>query len=221
MTKVAPSILSADFARLGDEVSRLDSSGADWVHVDVMDGMFVPNITIGPSVIKAIRPYSTLPFDVHLMIAKPRRYLKAFADAGADSLTIHVEAEDDVLGALRDIKDMGMKAGLSLNPDTPFSAVEDHIGEIDLLLVMTVPPGFGGQPFREDCLPKIGRAREIIDSLCLKVDIEVDGGINETTALKAVGAGASVLAAGSALFKAKDMPSTIRRWQALPMGKFH
>jgi len=221
MTKVAPSILSADFAKLGEEVSRLDSSGADWVHVDVMDGVFVPNITIGPSVIAAIRPYSALPFDVHLMITSPKRHLEAFARAGADLITIHVEAEDDVPGALRRIRELGKRAGISLNPDTPLSAVEGLLADVDLLLIMTVPPGFGGQAFREDCLPKISRARELIDSMGLEVEIAVDGGINESTAPRAAEAGASVLAAGSALFRAEDMAATIGRWKALPMGKFH
>ena len=221
MTKVAPSILSADFAKLGEEVSRLDSSGADWVHVDVMDGVFVPNITIGPSVIAAIRPYSALPFDVHLMITSPKRHLEAFARAGADLITIHVEAEDDVPGALRRIRELGKRAGISLNPDTPLSAVEGLLADVDLLLIMTVPPGFGGQAFREDCLPKISRARELIDSMGLEVEIAVDGGINESTAPRAAEAGASVLDAGSALFRAEDMAATIGRWKALPMGKFH
>ncbi|HOK28099.1 MAG TPA: ribulose-phosphate 3-epimerase, partial [Methanomassiliicoccaceae archaeon] len=158
MIKIAPSILSADFSRLGEEVGRLETEGADWVHVDVMDGVFVPNITIGPAVVKAIRPCTSLPFDVHLMITSPERYIEQFADAGADYITVHVEATEDVKGAIDRIHSLGKKAGLSLNPETPFTAVEPYLEHIDLLLVMTVRPGFGGQSFMPVGLPKIAAA---------------------------------------------------------------
>ena len=214
MVKIAPSILSADFSRLGEEVERLEAEGADWVHVDVMDGVFVPNITIGPSVVKAIRPRTTLPFDVHLMITSPERYIEQFADAGADLITVHVEATGDVRGAIEMIHRLGKKAGLSLNPETPFSAVEPYLEHIDLLLVMTVHPGFGGQSFMPVGLPKISAARERLDALGSGAEIEVDGGINCDTGRMCIKAGASVLAAGSALFKCRDMRSEMTKWRA-------
>jgi len=165
MVKIAPSILSADFSRLGEEVERLEREGADWVHVDVMDGVFVPNITIGPSVVKALRPHTKLPFDVHLMITSPERYLEQFADAGADLITVHVEATKDVGAAISAIHSLGKKAGVSLNPETPFSAVEPYLESIDLLLVMTVHPGFGGQSFMPVGLPKDRRGKGSLRSV--------------------------------------------------------
>lgn len=214
MIKIAPSILSADFSRLGEEVERLETEGADWVHVDVMDGAFVPNITIGPSVVKAIRPWTALPFDVHLMIASPERYIEQFADAGADHITVHVEATDDIHGAIDLIHSLGKKAGLSLNPETPFPAVEPYLEGIDLLLVMTVHPGFGGQSFMPTGLPKIAAARERFDAMGSRAEIEVDGGINYDTGRQCIKAGATVLAAGSALFKCPDMRAEMDRWRA-------
>ncbi|MDW5563614.1 MAG: ribulose-phosphate 3-epimerase [Methanomassiliicoccus sp.] len=213
MTKIAPSILSADFSRLGEEVRRLEREGADWIHVDVMDGIFVPNITIGPGVVSALRPHTRLPFDVHLMIAEPERYIDEFARSGADSITIHVEATDKVRSGIERIHGLGKKAGLSLNPETPFEDVLPYLDDIDLLLVMTVHPGFGGQSFIAQCVPKIARAREYFDSVGSCAEVEVDGGINSRTGRQCVEAGATVLAAGSSLFKAKDMGHEMDQWR--------
>jgi ribulose-phosphate 3-epimerase len=212
MVKVAPSILSADFARLGEEVRRVEAARADWVHVDVMDGVFVPNLTIGPEVIKALRPHAKIPFDVHLMIEMPERYVERFAECGSDYLTVHVEATHDVKGVLSHIRHLGMKAGISLNPGTELATVEPYFDDIDLLLVMTVQPGFGGQSFRSEVLPKISRARQIRDDRQLDFEIVIDGGINRETGKLCVESGATVLAAGSALFKAKDMAAEIDLW---------
>jgi ribulose-phosphate 3-epimerase len=215
MTKVSPSILSADFSRLGEEVTRVEKAGADWVHVDVMDGVFVPNITIGPGVVHSIRPFSKLPFDVHLMIVHPDRYVEAFAKAGADLITVHVEASDKVGEIIDRIHALGKKAGLSLNPETPFEAVVPYLDCIDLLLVMTVHPGFGGQSFMAECVPKIAKARDHFRAHGLSAEIEVDGGINYGTAKTCVEAGATVLAAGSSLFKSPDMAAEMKRWRQL------
>ncbi|MFA5313131.1 MAG: ribulose-phosphate 3-epimerase [Methanomassiliicoccales archaeon] len=214
MIKIAPSILSADFSQLGIEVRRLEGCGADWVHVDIMDGIFVPNITIGPSVVKSLRPHSKLPFDVHLMITKPERYINDFASAGSDFITVHVEATESVKACLDQIHSLGKKAGLSLNPATPFEKVAPYIHDIDLLLIMTVNPGFGGQSFMPEVAPKISEARKERDERGLSFEIEIDGGINATTGRLCVGSGATVLAAGSALFKAKDMKSEIASWKS-------
>ncbi len=213
MVKIAPSILSADFSRLGEEVERLQKAGADWIHVDVMDGNFVPNITIGPGVIEHIRRYSNLPFDVHLMIAEPGRYIEQFSKAGADIITIHVEACSDVESVISKIKKLGKKAGLSINPETPLSAVLPYLDSIDVLLIMAVRPGFGGQTFMPEVLPKIKEARRIVDERDLKVEIEVDGGVNCETAVRAAEAGADVLAAGSALFKCTNLSEEINDWR--------
>jgi ribulose-phosphate 3-epimerase len=212
MIKVAPSILSADFGALGNEVRRVEEAGADWVHVDVMDGMFVPNITIGPEVIKKIRPHTDLPFDVHLMIVQPERYIDAFARSGADFITIHVEASEKISETLARIRSLGKRAGISINPETPFEAVIPYLEQIDLLLVMTVHPGFGGQSFIEEVVPKMTMAREHADTKGLEFDIEIDGGINASTGSRCVKAGASALAAGSALFGSKDMKAEIAAW---------
>jgi ribulose-phosphate 3-epimerase len=198
---------------LGEEVRRLEADGADWVHVDVMDGIFVPNITIGPGVVRALRPHCRLPFDVHLMIVQPERYIEEFAKAGADSITIHVEATDKVRSNIDLIHGLGKKAGLSLNPETPFEDVLPYLDDIDLLLVMTVHPGFGGQSFIADCVPKIARAREYFDSVGSCAEVEVDGGINAQTGRRCVEAGATVLAAGSALFKHADMRAEMDKWR--------
>lgn len=199
--RVAPSILSADFARLGEEIAAVTEAGADYIHVDIMDGHFVPNITIGPDVVRALRPFSALPFDVHLMISPVDPYIEAFADAGADIITVHPEAGPHVHRTIQFIKSLGKRAGISLNPGTPVETVDNVLGDVDLILVMSVNPGFGGQSFIESQLHKIEAVRARIDQLGRAVDLEVDGGINPQTARRAIGAGADVLVAGTATFK--------------------
>ncbi|MBL8700907.1 MAG: ribulose-phosphate 3-epimerase [Alphaproteobacteria bacterium] len=198
--KISPSILSADFARLGEEVRAVTAAGADWIHIDVMDGHFVPNLTIGPMVVKALRPHSTLPFDVHLMIAPVDPFVAAFAEAGADIITVHPESGPHLHRTLQLIRSLGKRAGVSLNPATPVEAVASVLGDIDLILVMSVNPGFGGQGFIASQLDKIRRLRAMIDAAGRPIDLEVDGGINAETARSAVAAGANVLVAGTATF---------------------
>jgi len=205
---VAPSFLSADFAKLGEELRRLETAGADWVHVDVMDGMFVPNLTLGPPIIEALRPHSNLPFDVHLMIEKPERYLADFRDAGADVLTVHAEACPHLHRTLTEIRRLGCKAGVSLNPSTPVNVLENVLDELDLVLVMSVNPGFGGQSFIPRSLEKITQVRQLLGDR--PVHIEVDGGISPKNADLVREAGATVLVAGSAVFKSDSIPDTIR-----------
>ena len=199
--RIAPSILSADFATLGEEVRAVDRAGADYIHVDVMDGHFVPNITIGPGVVKALRPHSDKPFDVHLMIAPVDPYVDAFAEAGADILTVHPEAGPHLHRTLQRIKAAGKRAGVSLNPATPVGAVAHVLDIVDLVLVMTVNPGFGGQSFIASQLDKIAALRRMIDRAGRPIDLEVDGGITAQTAPDAIAAGADVLVAGTATFK--------------------
>jgi ribulose-phosphate 3-epimerase len=198
--KISPSILSADFSVLGDEIKSLEQAGADLIHVDVMDGHFVQNITMGPPIIKMIRKCTKLPFDVHLMISPVEKYIKAFADAGSDIITIHPEATDNLKRAVGTIKSLGKRAGVSLNPKTPISALMDVINDIDLILIMSVNPGFAGQSFMSEVLPKVTELRKLINDKKLKIDIEIDGGINFETAPLAVKAGANILVSGTTIF---------------------
>jgi ribulose-phosphate 3-epimerase len=204
MIKLAPSILSADFARLGEQIDEVARAGADYIHIDVMDGHFVPNITIGAPVVASIRPITNLPLDVHLMIEHPERFISEFVQAGADIITVHVETCPHLRKTIRLIKELGARAGVSLNPPTPVSAVEESLPHVDLVLVMSVNPGFGGQSFIPKTLPKIADMRKILNDRGLSAELEVDGGINTDNAPSIVKAGADVLVAGNSIFRAKE-----------------
>ncbi|MCA0988028.1 ribulose-phosphate 3-epimerase [Guptibacillus algicola] len=209
MIKIAPSILSADFAKLGEEVKDVEAGGADYIHVDVMDGHFVPNITIGAPIVRALRPVTNLPLDVHLMIENPDNYIEEFADAGADILTVHAEACPHLHRTIQLIKSKGVKAGVVINPATPVDAIKHVIEDVDLVLLMTVNPGFGGQAFIERVVGKIAETAKLANELGVSPEIEVDGGVNAETARKCIEAGATVLVAGSAVYNQEDRKAAI------------
>ena len=216
--RIAPSILSADLGRLADEVADVERAGADWIHVDVMDGRFVPNITLGPIVVAAVRRATRLPVDVHLMIVEPERYLEAFAEAGADVISVHAEACIHLERTLAEIRRLGKRAGVVLNPHTPEESLRYVLGNVDLVLVMSVNPGFGGQKFLPAVLPKLRAIRQMIDRAGLAVDLEVDGGVAPDTARAVVEAGARVLVAGNAVFGQRDRTAAIRAIRAAASG---
>lgn len=213
MIKVAPSILSADFGKMAEAVEKVKLWGADWVHCDVMDGVYVPNITFGMPMVKALRGYTDLPLDVHLMITRPEKYVGQFCDAGADLVTFHPEASEDVEGALETIKFKGVKCGLVVNADQPFSIVEPYLDKIDLLLIMTVQAGFGGQSFKEDCLDKVRAGEALRVKNGWSYDIEIDGGVSPANIQKCKDAGATVVVAGSSVFKAADPTAAVKAMQ--------
>ena len=215
MLKIAPSILSADFSRLGEEVKAVEVAGADYIHVDVMDGRFVPNITIGPLIVSAVRKVTNLPLDVHLMIEEPERYVEDFAKAGSDIIVVHAEACRHLHRVIQQIKATGKRAGVSLNPATPLNVLEYVLEELDLVLLMTVNPGFGGQSFIEACLPKIRTLRNMLDSRGCKAELEIDGGVKPANTARIVEAGANVLVAGSAVFGNPDYAAVITEMRQL------
>jgi len=211
---ISPSILSADFARLGEEVRAIDAAGADWIHVDVMDGHFVPNLTVGPPIVESLKKVTKLPLDVHLMITNADAFIPEFAEAGADYLTVHVEACPHLHRTIQSIKERGVKAGVTLNPATPFALLQEILGEVDLVLIMSVNPGFGGQAFIPSVLKKITEARKMLDQIKSHALLEVDGGVKVENAREIVAAGATALVAGSAIFSQPDYTATIAAMRA-------
>jgi len=216
--KIAPSILSADFSRLGEEIRKVEDAGADWIHVDVMDGAFVPNITVGPFILEAIRKVTALPLDVHLMIERPEQYISEFADAGADIITVHFEACTHLHRTIQAIKEKGKKAGVSVNPATPLVSIKYVLGDIDLLLIMSVNPGFGGQRFIPSALEKIKKARQMVDKIGANVSIEVDGGVKLENIGEVASAGADIFVSGSGVFGTKDYKETIQEMKRIITG---
>ncbi len=211
--KIAPSILASDFSKLGEEIKRMEDAKADLIHIDIMDGHFVPNITFGPDVIKSLRKYATIPFDVHLMIVHPLEYVERFADAGADIITFHIEAKDDIKETIEKIKSLGIKPGLVIKPNTPAEAVFPYLEDIYMVLIMTVEPGFGGQSFMADMLPKVSAIKDKAKEIGTDILIEADGGINMQTASQASAAGIDIAVSGTGVFKAEDPAEAIRLLQ--------
>ena len=207
--RIAPSILSADFSKLGEEVAAIEAAGADWVHIDVMDGHFVPNLTFGAPVVSCLRKVTKMPFDVHLMVEAPQNYIADFAKAGADILTVHLETAPHLHRVIQAIKEAGLKAAVSLNPSTPLCLLEEILPDLDMVLLMSVNPGFGGQAFIPSSLEKVRKLRKMLDAKGLKTDIQVDGGVTPDNAAQLIAAGATVLVAGSAVYKAPDMANAI------------
>jgi ribulose-phosphate 3-epimerase len=209
LLKIAPSILAADFSRLGEEVRRVEEAGADLIHIDVMDGHFVPNLSMGPMIVQSLREVSRLPFSVHFMVENPEPFVQPFIHAGVDTIIVHIEAFRNLYHTIQAIKNLGKKAGIALNPPTPLCSIQYLLEDLEVVLIMSVDPGFGGQSFMPNMLPKIRRAKQMIDEQALKIDLAVDGGINEMTAPSVVEAGANVLVMGSAIFRADDVVAAI------------